>query len=401
MKNHGRVLVLGAVLLVSTVVVAAPIAKALVTFNGSLITFVFDTMTDDASVHNLHGLDINGADTETILIDPEHSSIWAVNGYSLHLKADSNLHFDDSQVPDTTLNQLDRFITQAVVCDDTGNGSAASESLDIVCGSSNAIVYVPVEQNDAAGGCTIDIGTTTTPFQACRALFLVTVNPNAQTITITGGHENATLTEVGQNLTMLREDVTFGEWVMVQKFPVNAATLDLFDSADFALSDLSNVGAVDADTLNGVAGNTFLRFVSDFTAGNSTNATTTYSEILSVSLFDGNWKCKAHGVGSDSVSADGIKVRLNSENSGATTASQATGVLASAASAVDLAHAVSTDGTNLEVVGATFSSGWADFDAFIVSDGGGPLTLEFAQNAHTTGTATMDAGAYLTCEFIP
>lgn len=139
--------------------------------------------------------------------------------------------------------------------------------------------------------------------------------------------------------------------------------------------------------------------LSAVTAADITNATTTESTVLTLALPVGTFHCHAHGMGSDTVGADGLVVRWNTSGLTASAASQTTGVLASSATAVDVDHQTVSSGASLSLGTAlTFASGWADFDSVLVVTVAGNLVIDMKQAVHTTGTATVDAGAYLRCE---
>jgi len=126
------------------------------------------------------------------------------------------------------------------------------------------------------------------------------------------------------------------------------------------------------------------------------NNTATYSTAMVVALEVGTQRCHAHGIVTDSVPADGALVRLNTSYLTASSASQSTGQLTSTTPALIDVEATSGSG-NTVLTGSVLGTGVFDFDATLVITVAGNLTVDVAQAAHTTGTASLPAGATLHC----
>lgn len=128
-----------------------------------------------------------------------------------------------------------------------------------------------------------------------------------------------------------------------------------------------------------------------------TNATTTPSTILTVTLPIATWHCRGRVSGSDSTAADGVSVVLNTAGITASANSSGTGYVATTAPLISPIVVTATGGSETYAV-ATFATGFVYFDALLTVTVAGAVTVTGAQNAHTTGTLTINKGSYIICE---
>lgn len=134
-----------------------------------------------------------------------------------------------------------------------------------------------------------------------------------------------------------------------------------------------------------------------------TNATTTFSNLtdLSITLIAGRkYTGRMVVLASDSTAADGVKFDFN--GGAATMTSFAAGVTGN----VQAATAGTTISTSLAgAINFTATNGtgtnYVVIDITMVVNAGGTFIPRFAQNAHSTGTATADTGSYLWLEDSP
>jgi hypothetical protein len=133
---------------------------------------------------------------------------------------------------------------------------------------------------------------------------------------------------------------------------------------------------------------------------NVTNATVTFSNLtdLSVTLVAGrkytgtlSLRC------SDSVAADGIKFDFNGGTATMTTFNAGvTGNVQGATAGVTVSAALAT-AINFTAMNGT-TDHWITFAVSLVCNAGGTFVPRFAQNAHSTGTATAALGGFLQLE---
>lgn len=128
-----------------------------------------------------------------------------------------------------------------------------------------------------------------------------------------------------------------------------------------------------------------------------TNATTTPSTILTVTLSAATWHCRGRVNGTDSTAADGISIVVNTSGLTASATSSTTGFVATTAP-LESPIVVTAGSGNTTLAVATFATGFVDYDAVLTVTTAGALVVSGAQNAHSTGTLTINLGSYILCE---
>jgi hypothetical protein len=157
-----------------------------------------------------------------------------------------------------------------------------------------------------------------------------------------------------------------------------------------------NVAGAAAVSGNASIGGIIDPTLSDTSAGDITNATTTFVDIVSITLPTGVHSCSARAIASNDLDADGMKFSLDS--SALTATGQLVGVLQETSPATTTARNVSSPpSTTAQTTGAGFGSGFVTYDGVYIVTSGGTLKLRAALQAATTGTLTVRTGASLIC----
>lgn len=134
----------------------------------------------------------------------------------------------------------------------------------------------------------------------------------------------------------------------------------------------------------------------DTLSSSVSSSSTTYATAMTVSLEAGTQHCHAHGIVTDSVPADGALIRLNTSGLTASSNSQSSGQLTSSTPALlDVEPTIGSG--SIVLTGTALGTGIFDFDATLVVTSSGDLTVDVAQATHTTGIASLPAGASLRC----
>lgn len=170
------------------------------------------------------------------------------------------------------------------------------------------------------------------------------------------------------------------------------------DSTAHAL-ELSNNGDTSERVRRGFA---------SYTTSNTTNATTSYTDLASVSLSaSSKYACEVSGNYSETVAGDGFKVRVNpgatSVTSDATSGelydadtSTGGGGLHTTGAASDVGAA----GTIVELSDTNTVSGHFAFHYRVNTNTAMTWKVQVAQQSHTTGTVTVPPGATVVCEHL-
>lgn len=136
---------------------------------------------------------------------------------------------------------------------------------------------------------------------------------------------------------------------------------------------------------------------------NATNGTTSFSSLsdLSLTLVAGRNYCGRLALRcSDSTAAEGLKVDFNGGTATMTAFNAGlTGNVQGATAGTTVSAALAA-ALNLTAMNGT-GDHWLVFDVSLTVNAGGTFTPRFAQNSHSTGTATAAAGSYLWLEDSP
>lgn len=136
------------------------------------------------------------------------------------------------------------------------------------------------------------------------------------------------------------------------------------------------------------------RGVSASLGSDTNNATTTLADALSVTLPVGDHYCSIDGAIQDSTGAEGVKLKTT----GSLTATTSTGGVIAYSDAGVVSPVAAQSGYPATLTIATFATGQFHAWEFLHVTVSGTFKVQFAQNTHAAGTATMYKGTTIFCE---
>lgn len=150
---------------------------------------------------------------------------------------------------------------------------------------------------------------------------------------------------------------------------------------------------------NGDAFDNVARVAAVFTTANSTSTSASLATLTggTLTLAVGIYSCHAHGVLNETTSADGASMRINVD-SGTATLRSASYEIEDNGTPTFTQATTSADTTGLTVTATSFSDGDQHFDGLLDVTATAVLSIQFAQQAHSTGTLTAYSGTYMRCD---
>lgn len=302
---------------------------------------------------------------------------------------------DGTLIKGATTNATGRTTPWLVVSADGGDYSLVAENTNAANG---AFLDVMNDQgDDSYFGITGSTGFSVLGASRARTLVLVSRSPNGLAL----GTTNAKAITLSTNATeRVYVESDGGLDLKEQTAPATQSGRSvLYADSSAHVGELSNNG----DTFEPIS-----RDVSSYTTSAISATSTSYQDVITIALSaSSKYACEVALVYSESVAADGIKIRINPGATSATTdaisgelydtdSATGGGALHTSGATSDVGSA----GTIVELSDTNTTSGHAVFHYNVNTSAALTWKLQMAQQSHTTGTASVKPGATATCHHL-